>query len=151
MKRKSLTTSTIIALTILLGFIAVQGQTRGRYFADIPFDFAFGDNIYDTGRFELILELPGYDANIFTLRDGNGKTLERVVVIRSGNASNDHDVKFVFDQYDHGSVLREVVGPGFGFAAPRPSEAVWFYMTESRMAQPERVEVAFRKGLKKAP
>ena len=151
MKRNSITTSAIIALTILLGFIAVQGQARGRYFGDIPFDFAFGKDIYDAGRYELILELPGYDANIFTLRDGDGKTLERAVVLRSGNRSKDDNVKFVFDQYEHGSVLKEVVGPGFGFSAQQPSEAVWFYITENRTARPERVIVAFRKGMKKAP
>lgn len=151
MNRKTLTTLTMIALTILLGIVAVSGQTRGRYFAEIPFEFAFGNNIYEDGRFELVLELTGYDANIFTLRNGEGKKLERAVVLKSGNRSKDQDVKFVFDKYDYGYVLKEVVGPGFGFAAPQPSEAVWVEVTQNRTARPERVVVAFRKVVERAP
>ena len=133
------------AAAILLTFTFLSyGQTRGRYYADIPFEFAFADNFYDAGSFEAVIELPNYDANIFTLRDGEGKTLKRTVIMRSGNRSKDENVKFVFDRYDRGYVLKEIVAPGFGFRGSRPSEAVWVYITENGKARPEEVAVVLR-------
>lgn len=151
MNKKSLSTLTIIAFAVLFCFFAVHAQTRGRYFAEIPFEFAFGNDLYNAGSFEVALELPRYDTNVFTLRDGDRKTLKRVVALRSGNRSADDEVKFVFDHYAHGYVLKEVVGPGFGFAAPQLSEAVWVDITQNRVARPETVTVAFRRRMERAP
>jgi len=134
------------AAAILLTFsVLTNAQTRGRYYADIPFEFAFADDIYDAGSFEAILEIPSYDANIFTLRDEDGMTLKRTVILRSGNRSKDENVKFVFDHYDRGYVLKEIVAPGFGFKVARPSEAVWVYITENGRARSETVAVVLRR------
>lgn len=119
MNRKSLNTLAIIALTVLLGFGAVHGQTLGAYTADIPFDFTVGDQVYFAGEYKIKVASPNYIANLLTVNNTEGREIETFALATNGDRSKDRKARLIFYQDGENFELKQIIGPRFGFTVPK--------------------------------
>ncbi len=120
MNRKSLSSLTIIVLAVLFGFGAVQAQTLGAYSADIPFDFTVGNEVYSAGDYVIRVKSPNYLANVLTVGTAEGRDMATFALARNGKRSRDRTARLIFYLDGEDLVLRQIIGPRFGFTAPKP-------------------------------
>lgn len=120
MNRKSLSSVAIVVLAVLFGFGAVHAQTLGAYTAEIPFDFTVGNEVYAAGDYVIKVKSPNYLANVLTVRNSDGRTIETFALAKNGERSKDRDARLIFYQDGEDLVLRQIVAPRFGFTAPMP-------------------------------
>jgi hypothetical protein len=149
MRRNRILTASLLVSAILIAVASAQAQTVWTYQAEIPFDFAIGDKTYGAGQFVIKLERPNYLANILTIRNTDGERTERNALTKTGRRSGNEKTTLVFDRYENGFVLKEIVAPNFGFTAPKPGTAVWVYITRNTHRELETVAIVLEKPVTK--
>ena len=131
MKKKMLLSCSLLVFAILLAAVPVQAQTLGSYKAQIPFDFAIGDTVYEAGDYGIRVKSPNRLATFLAVSNAKGEVLRVIAVMRNGDWSKKDNAYLVFNKNSDQYVLKRIAAPGFGFSAPK-SKITVEYIADSQ-------------------
>lgn len=130
---------TIIKALLVLSILAVFGvtfafpQTGGmRLRAEIPFDFAIGNEVFPAGKYSLSVFRRSDTVHAVQLRDESGKLVCNTIAVQNGSSRD--RIEMVFAGKDDRRQLEKLSTPTFGYIFSRAGG-------DKHLASVERVSV----------
>jgi hypothetical protein len=144
MKKNLLISCSLMILTLLIGVVSTQAQTRGAYDAEIPFDFTIANKNYEAGNYTIRVKSPFYLANILVVTNAKGRDLQTTALARSWDRSKNGQARLEFDRDGDHYFLKQIVAHRFGFWT-RKSKEVTTVRIEDGAPNPNTVSIVLKK------
>ncbi|NNE98073.1 MAG: hypothetical protein HKN25_03530 [Pyrinomonadaceae bacterium] len=119
MKKTILQYCSLSVLAIILVAVSANAQTFGKYETEIPFSFQVGEKKYEPGDYIVELRSANYLATILSIKNTDGRELQRAIMMKNGNESKKGKTSLVFNRYGNRHVLKQIVSKRVGLTAPK--------------------------------
>ena len=112
-----------LAIALIFGNTNASAQSATRIDADIPFDFAVGEEVLEAGNYVMRLRRNNSGAQSFEIRNAKNRVVYEAFLMENGDTSLDK-AKLVFDRVDGQRVLANIRLQNRGFAVPVEKSAI---------------------------
>ena len=112
-----------LAIALTLGSPSAAAQTATRIEADIPFAFAVGDEVLESGKYVMRLRRASGDAETLEIRDAKNRIVYEAFVLQNGDVSL-NEAKLLFNNVDGQRVLANIRLQNKGFNVPVEKSAI---------------------------
>ena len=109
----------VLSITVVFGATFSFSQTTAtRVQAEIPFDFAIGDELFPAGKYNLSLIRRNGVVHSVQLRDNNGRMICNTVAVQNGSSTWDRSEMVFADAGDRKQLVK-LTTPEFGYIFSR--------------------------------
>ena len=112
-----------LAIALTFGGTSTSAQSATRIDAVIPFDFAVGDEVFESGKYVMRLRPSASGAETFEIRDHAHRIVYEAIVLRNGDNTLGKP-NLVFENVDGQRVLAKIRLQNKGYAVPVEKSAI---------------------------
>ena len=108
----------VLSISVVFGGASAYAQAGTRVQAEIPFQFAIGDEVFPAGSYSMSVIRRSEVVHAVQLRDESGKLIYNTLAVQNGS-TRDRDSKMVFSVLDDVRQLEKLTTADYAFIFAR--------------------------------